>query len=357
MPVQYTSIVDEHHAVRRAAGLFDISHMGEFVVRGAMVSEFLNYALTNDVQKLVPGQAQYSLLCNETGGVVDDLYVYRLEQDHFLLVVNASRIAADWDWMQGLVDTWPGAGQVELRDESSEYAAVALQGPKARDFVCEVVQGGSIHGTLVASVVELGKNQSAGFVFQGAPVLVARTGYTGEDGFEFVAAPDVIVKLWDALLTAGAPHGLKPAGLGARDTLRTEACLPLYGHELNDTVTPIEAGLGVFVSMDKGEFVGRPVLAQQKELGPARKCVAFRMQGKAAPPRAGYAVWQAGEAGVRLGDVTSGVPSPTLGVGIGMAYVPTAQSKPETIIEIEVRGRRYPAVVNRKPLYRRPPAA
>ena len=353
MPVQYTSIVDEHLAVRSAAGLFDISHMGEFIASGPGAEAFLNHTLTNDVRKLATGQGQYSVLCNERGGAVDDLYVYRTKDQEYLLIVNASRIAADWEWLQTQVDHAPTRDGFKLRDASAEFGAVAGQGPRVAEFVNRVIPGGSIGGTLAAHVTELRKNQIGGFVFRGVSLLVARTGYTGEDGFEIVAPAEHIEAVWSALLETGAAFGLKPAGLGARDTLRTEMCYPLYGHELNEDTTPLEAGIGFCVALDKGDFVGRAVLAEQKASGVARKYVAFRMTGKSAPPRPGYAIWSEGKDAQPLGQVVSGTQSPSLGVGIGLGFVPAASAAPDTRIEIEIRGRRAPAVIVPKPIFQR----
>lgn len=353
MPVQYSSIVDEHLAVRSAAGLFDISHMGEFIVSGPGAEAFLNHTLTNDVRRLAVGQGQYSVLCNDHGGAVDDLYVYRTKDQEYLLIVNASRIAADWDWLQTQVDHAPTRDGFTLRDASVEFGAVAVQGPRVAEFVNRVIPGGSIGGTLAAHVTELTKNQIGGFVFRGVSLLVARTGYTGEDGFEIVAPAEHLEAVWTALLETGAASGLKPAGLGARDTLRTEMCYPLYGHELNEDTTPFEAGIGFCVALDKGDFVGRPVLAEQKAKGVTRKCVAFRMTEKSAPPRPGYAIWSAGKDARPLGQAVSGTQSPSLGVGIGLGFVPAASAAPDTRIEIEIRGRRAPAVILPKPIFRK----
>ncbi len=353
MPVQYTGIVDEHLAVRSAGGLFDISHMGEFIVSGPGAEAFLNHTLTNDLRRLASGQGQYSVLCNERGGTVDDLYVYRTKDHEYLLIVNASRIAADWEWLQNQVDHAPTPDGFKLRDASAEFGAVAVQGPRVAEFLNRVVPGGSIGGTLAAHVTDLRKNQIGGFVFRGVSLLVARTGYTGEDGFEIVAPAKHIEAVWSALLETGAAFDLKPAGLGARDTLRTEMCYPLYGHELNETTTPLEAGIGFCVALDKGDFIGRSVLAEQKAQGVARKCVAFRMTEKSAPPRPGYAIWSAEGEAEPLGQVVSGTQSPSLGVGIGLGYVPAVKAAPETAIAIEIRGRRFPAKIVAKPIFRR----
>jgi aminomethyltransferase len=357
MPVQYTSIVEEHLAVRHAAGLFDISHMGQFAVKGPGAAAFLNHALTNDIRRLTVGQGQYTLLCHPDGGVVDDLYAYCTREHEFLLIVNASRIGADWDWLQTLVDHAPTHDGFQLRNVSSTHAAVAVQGPQVATFLGDVIPGGSIGGVLASRVTDLAKNQIGGFAFRGTSLLVARTGYTGEDGFEIFAEAAHIAELWDALLTGGAPHGLRPAGLGARDTLRTEMGYPLYGHELTADTTPLEAGLGVFVAFDKGDFVGRASLEAQKAAGLRRRCVAFRMTGKSAPPRPGYPIWLPVPDALVVGTVASGTQSPSLGTGIGMGYVPTTYARPGQPVEIEIRGQRAPALVVRKPIYQRPTPA
>lgn len=349
MPVQYTSIVDEHHAVRRAAGIFDISHMGEAWVRGPRAEAFLNATLTNDVRKLCVGQAQYTLLCRDDGGVVDDLYVYRTGAEEYLLVINASRADVDVDWMQRRLAGFEGGG-AEVEDASGVMAAVAVQGPAVVAFIGSVFPGPSTGGARVGSVLDLKKNELGCWPLDGVDAWVARTGYTGEDGFEVVVPSGAVEGVWQRLLDAGRPHGLVPAGLGARDTLRTEMGYPLYGHELDEATTPMEAGLGYFVSWDKGEFAGRTVLARQKSDGVGRKCVAFRMTGRSAPPRPGYAIWSGGE---KVGVVVSGTQSPSLGAGIGMAYVPPALSAPGTALEVEIRGTRHAAEVARKPLYKK----
>ncbi|MEI7535082.1 MAG: glycine cleavage system aminomethyltransferase GcvT [Verrucomicrobiae bacterium] len=350
MPVQYSSITDEHLAVRHAAGLFDISHMGEVTVNGAGSVEFLNRTLTNDIRKLASGQGQYTLMCNERGGVVDDLYAYRLSVDVYLLIINASRIEADVAWLKAQAANFTG-GEVSLTDASHHYAAIALQGPRVREFIAAVIPGASASVFKVGSVTDLKKNEIAGFHFDNSNILVSRTGYTGEDGFEILGPDSAVQHLWDKFLAAGAPFGIKPCGLGARDTLRTEVCYPLYGHELDEQTTPIEAGVGFFVALDKGEFNGRAVLAGQKADGPKKKLVAFRMTDKSAPPRPHYPIWANGES---VGVVVSGTQSPSLNVGIGMGYVPAALAKPDTKIEIEIRGRRFAAVVVPKPIYKKP---
>jgi aminomethyltransferase len=350
MPVQYTSITDEHLAVRKAAGIFDISHMGEVTVSGSGAAEFLNSVLTNDIRRLAPGEGQYTLMCNERGGVIDDLYAYRLSGEFFFLVINASRIEPDVAWLQAQAAKYPHRSELQLTDASHNYAAVAVQGPCVKEFIDACIPGASVSGMRVNRVTELKKNQIAGFHFEQGGVLVSRTGYTGEDGFEIVGSDEAIRHVWDTLLTAGHAFGIKPCGLGARDTLRTEVCYPLYGHELDEQTTPIEAGLGYFVAFDKGEFNGRSVLAEQKANGTKKKLAAFKMVGKSAPPRPHYPIWVNG---VNAGIVTSGTQSPSLGIGIGMGYVPAEFAEPDTKIGIEIRGKRFEAVVVSKPIYKK----
>jgi aminomethyltransferase len=350
MPVQYSSIVDEHLAVRNAAGIFDISHMGEICVSGPSAAAFLNHTLTNDIGKLGVGQGQYSLMCNERGGVIDDLYVYRLADEEFLVIINASRIDADWDWFQEQYESSAVSGQIRIRNCSDEFGAVAIQGPRVVEFINNVVPGGSISGTFVTKATDLKKNELGTFVFDAAHVYVARTGYTGEDGFEIVAPAEIIEAVWTRALAVGHQGCLQPAGLGARDTLRTEVCYPLYGHELDEDTTPIEAGVGFFVALDKGDFVGRSVLAEQKANGTKKKLAAFKMTGKSAPPRPHYSIWADG---TKAGEVASGTQSPSLNIGIGLGYVPPQFAKPGMKLEIEIRSQRAPAEVVAKPIYRR----
>src|SRR6185369_4330689 len=254
MPVQYTSIVDEHNAVRNAAGIFDISHMGEVTVSGPRAEAFLNGILTNDIRKLTPSLGQYTLMCNEQGGVIDDLYAYKLSDQVYLLIINASRIEPDVAWLKAQWNAFAGKEDVRLTDASHNYSAVAVQGPCVKDFINEVIHGASISAMRVGLVTDLKKNEIGGFKFNGGSVLVSRTGYTGEDGFEIVGEEKPIQAVWDKILQVGASCGIKPCGLGARDTLRTEVCYPLYGHELDEQTTPMEAGVGFFVALDKGDF-------------------------------------------------------------------------------------------------------
>jgi aminomethyltransferase len=351
MPVQYTSIMDEHQAVRTAAGIFDISHMGEVTVSGAAATEFLNHVLTNDIRKLAPGQGQYTLMCNERGGVIDDLYAYQLSDGVYFLVINASRIPNDVAWLQARAQEFKQRGlDLDLTDASHNYSAVAVQGPRVKEFINDCIPGAAISAKRVACVTDLKKNEIGGFPFNKGCVLVSRTGYTGEDGFEVMGEGAAIQRIWDTVLAKGAACGAKPCGLGARDTLRTEVCYPLYGHELDEHTTPIEAGVGFFVSLDKGNFVGRNVLVEQKAHGTQKKCVAFKMTEKSAPPRPGYPIWANGSS---VGQVVSGTQSPSLNVGIGLGYVPTEFAKPGTVLEIETRGRRSAAVVVPKPIFKK----
>jgi aminomethyltransferase len=353
MPVQYTSIMDEHQAVRHTAGLFDISHMGEVLISGPGAAAFLNRTLTNDISKLAVGQGQYTLMCNERGGVIDDLYAYRLAEQEFLLIINASRIEADVAWLEQQLAGFSQRREVKLENASDAMGAIAVQGPRVVEFIHQCFPGPSTGGTTVAQASDLVKNQIARFRWADGTVWVSRTGYTGEDGFEAVAPVEMIEAIWNRVLAAGQPRGLKPAGLGARDTLRTEVCYPLYGHELDENTTPIEAGLGFFVAMDKGDFTGRPVLAEQKAKGTGKKLAAFKMTDKSAPPRPGYAIWSTGPAAAAIGAVASGTQSPTLGIGIGLGYVPPEFAKPNTPLGIEIRGKRAAAVVVPKPFYRK----
>ena len=339
MPVQYSSIVDEHLAVRRAAGVFDISHMGEVSIEGSGAADFLNSVLTNDIKKLAPGHGQYSIMCNERGGTIDDLYVYQLTEQQYLLIINASRIDVDVDWLQK-----KAAGRnLKLENVSDAMGAIAVQGPRAAASM----------PTCFPGTDKLVKNQVATLNHEGKTIHVARTGYTGEDGFEVVAPAEIIEKIWTRVLAAGHAHCAQPAGLGARDTLRTEVCYPLYGHELDENTSPIEAGLGFFVALDKGDFIGRNVLAEQKANGVKKKCVAFKMTDKSAPPRPHYAIWSTGPKALKIGEVVSGTQSPSLGIGIGLGYVPPEFSAPGMTIEIEIRGKRSPAEVVKKPIYQK----
>ncbi len=331
MPVQYAGITQEHLAVRSGCGIFDISHMGEFVVSDADAGAWLNRQLTNNTAKLSPGQGQYSLLLNETGGVIDDLIVYRLADDRWFLVVNASMIAEDCAWLASRLPEG-----VTLHDESAAFAGMAIQGPNA-PAVFTAMTGAELPPR--NGIRELSTPQGV--------LIVCRTGYTGEDGFELFCQAADGVAWWDRALAAGAV----PCGLGARDTLRLEMGYPLNGSDLSPSRTPLEAGLGFFVDMEKGDFTGRAVLAAQKAAGIPSKLAGLRMTGKTPPPRAHYPVFHDGQ---QVAELASGGVSPSLGDGIGMAYLPASLAAPGTPLEIDIRGKRWPAEVVKKPFYRRP---
>ncbi len=331
MPVQYTSILEEHAAVREHVGLFDISHMGEVLCAGPNAERVLNHLLTNDVRKIDLGQAQYTVMCTESGGVIDDLIMYRVEPSVYLMVINAANIDKDFVWMNSHV-----SAPVVLENRSDKMAALALQGPAAPIVLTSGQHIGHFH-------VE---RQT---VF-GRTCWVARTGYTGEDGFELLCDAADVTELWTRLLDTGRPHGIRPCGLGARDTLRLEMCYPLNGSDMTEQTTPIEAGLGKFVSFDKGEFIGRAALVEQKDKGVSRKLIAFRMTAPSPPPRPHYPIL----AGDRtVGEVTSGTLSPTMGTGIGMGYVEATAAQVGAPIEIMIRGKKYPATIEKKPLLKR----
>ncbi|HUA67556.1 MAG TPA: glycine cleavage T C-terminal barrel domain-containing protein, partial [Candidatus Saccharimonadales bacterium] len=275
---------------------------------------------------------------------------YQLSAEVYLLIVNASRTQEDIAWLKARQGKFPRRGELALSDASHHYSAVAVQGPRVREFIAHCVPGASVAARRVYCTTDLKKNEIGEFCFEHGGVLVSRTGYTGEDGFEIVGGGEAIQHVWNKILQVGEPFGIKPCGLGARDTLRTEACYPLYGHELDEETTPIEAGLGFFVSLEKGEFIGRKILAEQKANGVKKKLVAFEMTDKCAPPRPHYPVWANGS---KVGTVTSGTQSPSLGIGIGMGFMPPEFSKPETKIEIEIRGKRFAAVVASKPIYKK----
>ena len=353
MPVQYSSIIEEHLAVRNNVGVFDISHMGQFIVDGAGGRDWLNRMLTNNVDKLEVGMGQYTFLLNDRGGIIDDLIVYRIDEQKYLLVVNAARADEDFAWLQNHLNEMrsldrPGgetAASCNLTSRSSDFGAVAIQGPRTM----------ALFHALFGKDIELpARNHIADVPFDATSVSVARTGYTGEDGIEVFFPANDAVTFWSAALERGKPlksHGIKPCGLGARDTLRLEMCYPLNGSDLSPERNPIEAGLGFFVDLAKPDFVGRDALLKTKEFGPREKLVPFRMKEKGPPPRPHYAVFRKGE---RIGEVTSGTLSPSLNWGIGMAYVSSAHAKIGVEIDIEIRAQKFPATVEKKPLYRKP---
>ncbi len=342
MPVQYTGVIEEHRAVREAAGLFDVSHMGEVRVAGPGAEDFLQSLTPNDVSKLEDGQAHYSALLTERGTYVDDLLIYRMGPEEYLVVVNASNRAKDFRW---IADRARGAEGVEVEDLSDRYALLALQGPKAVEILRPLA---SLPGE-GATLDDVKVYRFARGEVDGVPAILSRTGYTGEDGFELYLDPADAPRIWDRLLEAGEEHGLVPAGLGARDTLRLEAGMALYGHEIDDTTTAWEARLGWTVKADKGDFVGREALLAQKEKGVERRLVGFEIVGRGIA-REGHLVMRGDEA---VGRVTSGTWSPTFEKALGMAYVPVELAEPGTEIEIEVRSRRLPARIVETPFYRR----
>lgn len=332
MPVQYTGVIEEHRAVRTAAGLFDVSHMGEVRLRGVGAEAFLQRLTPNDVSKLVPGRAHYSGLLTESGTYVDDLLIYRLAPEDFLVVVNASNAGRDFEWIASRAE-----GSATVTNVSDDYALLALQGPKALEILAglssEKIAGLKYYGFTEGEVAN-------------THALISRTGYTGEDGFELYLAPEDAPRVWRRLVEAGA----SPAGLGARDTLRLEAAMALYGHELDETTTPFEAGLGWVVKLDKGDFLGRDALVAQKAGGTPRKLVGFEVQGRGIA-RQGHGVVSDGGA---VGTVTSGTWSPTFEKALGMAYVPPDLAAAGTALTLDVRGKALPAVVVELPFYRRP---
>ena len=336
MPVQYSGIVDEHNAVRNAAGLFDISHMGEFHVKGKDALAFLQYVATQDVASIKPGLANYSLLCRPDGGIVDDIFIYNLF-DRYLVVVNASNVDKDFAWMRGQL----GGFEAELTNESDRTGMLALQGPAAEAILARAtdvdVAGMPFHGL------------ATGTLLGDIPALIARTGYTGEDGFELFVDNDRVGKLWDGLLELGRDAGLKPCGLGARDSLRFEACLALYGHEIADDINPYEAKLGWVVKLDKGDFVGGDALRQFKQAGVGRKLVGFEMVERGIA-RGGYAIRAVD--GTPAGYVTTGMPAPSLGKNFGLGYVPPALAIEGAEFDIIVRERPVRARVVKTPFYK-----
>jgi aminomethyltransferase len=339
MPVQYASILEEHRTVRSAVGLFDLSHMGEVEVRGRRAADFLGHAVVSDPSTLSDGQAQYSMLCQDDGGIIDDLIVYRLDGERFMVVCNASNREAV---IAQLTDLHARDGEdVELEDRSDQVGLVAPQGPAAASV---------LSGLTDVNLDAVGNYHAAEGTVAGVPAIVARTGYTGEDGFELFCDADRTREVWEAVASAGQPAGLRPCGLGARDTLRLEAGMPLYGNELDRDTNPFEAALGRVVKLEKGDFVGRDALEAVKDSGPVRKLIGLQMVDNAIP-RAGYEV-RAG--GAPVGRVTSGTLSPTLGTKIAMARVAAETAGLGNAFEVVVRDRPYRAEQVKLPFYRRP---
>lgn len=339
MPVRYGSELAEHRAVREAAGLFDLSHMGEIEVAGAEAGKALDYALVGNLSTVKVGRARYSMLCAEDGGVLDDLVTYRTGEERFLVVANAANVAVV---ARALTERAEGFDAV-VTDKSDQYALIAVQGPRAAEIVRAISD---------ADLDSLKYYASMPATVGGIDVLLARTGYTGEDGFELYCEPAQAPALWNALTEAGEEFGLLPAGLACRDTLRLEAGMPLYGHELTAETTPFDAGFGRVVKFEKeGGFVGRDALAKHAEDVPARKLVGLAGTGRRAP-RAGYSVIGPDGASV-VGEVTSGALSPTLGHPVAMAYVDVEHGEPGTALHVDVRGKNLPVEVVALPFYRR----
>ncbi|RCV51494.1 glycine cleavage system aminomethyltransferase GcvT [Marinitenerispora sediminis] len=338
MPLRYGSEAGEHRAVREAAGLFDLSHMGEIHVRGPQADALLDHALVGHLSAVAPGRARYTMITAEDGGVLDDLIVYRLAADDYLVVANA----ANSDAVAAALRERASGFDAEVADESAEYALIAVQGPRAAEILAPLTD---------ADLSDIRYYAGYFHTVAGHPVLLARTGYTGEDGFEIFLRPGSgAAAVWDALSAAGEPHGLVPAGLSARDTLRLEAGMPLYGNELTTEVTPYEAGLGRVVKLDKpGDFVGRAALAARARSGPSRTLVGLVARGRRVP-RQGYTVLREDQP---VGVVTSGAPSPTLGRPIAVAYVDAGVDTATGAFAVDVRGRAEPVDVVELPFYRR----
>jgi aminomethyltransferase len=330
MPVQFGGITYEHHAVRSQAGMFDISHMGKFTLSGRDVLTQIQKLVPSDLSRLQPGQAQYTVLLNPQGGIIDDLIFYFQGDDRWVVIVNAATAQKDRDWMLA------NLSGIEFQDLSDTQALIAVQGKKAVEYLSAIVDqdlsGVKAFGHLEANVL-------------GQPAFLARTGYTGEDGFEVMLAPEAAIALWQSLLNSG----VTPCGLGARDTLRLEAAMGLYGQDINETTTPLEAGLGWLVHLDtKGDFIGRAVLEDQKQNGVKKRLVGLQMQGRNIA-RHDYPISFEGK---EVGIVTSGTLAPTVGQAIALGYVPTELSKPGQQVEIGIRGKNYPAIVVKRPFYR-----
>lgn len=333
MPIQYTNIVDEHNAVRNDVGMFDVSHMGEVFVSGRDAEKFVNHIFTNDVAGMPDGKILYGMMLREDGGVVDDLLVYKLyEKGKYLLVVNAANIAKDVQWIESQAKGF----DVEISDDSEFWGEIAVQGPSSEKKLTDILR--------LTGLSELEFYTFREFEWKGKRLIVSRTGYTGEDGFEIYAVNEAIVDIWTLLQKAG----VKPCGLGCRDTLRFEAGLPLYGHELDDSTTPIEASLGMFVKTDKVEFIGKEVVERQKVEGVDKKLVGIEIFDKAIP-RAGYPVLD--EHGVQIGEVTTGYHSISLDRSICMAFVDKAHSALDTPVQIQIRKKVFPGKVVKRRFY------
>ena len=326
MPIQYTNIIDEHQAVRQHCGVFDVSHMGEVLVSGKDAERYVNHVFTNDVRNIPNGKILYGMMCYEDGGVVDDLLVYKMADDKFFLVINAANIDKDWAWIQQQSKGF----DITLDHQSDQYGELAIQGPEAEQ--------------VMEQVLGIPCKELVFYTFKTIDdIMVSRTGYTGEDGFEIYAAPDAIRTYWDQLMAAN----IKPCGLGCRDTLRFEVGLPLYGDELSESITPIMAGLGIFVKLDKEEFIGKDALARQKAEGAPKKLVGIELHDKAIP-RHGYAVIKDGNI---IGEVTTGYHSISTDKSVCMALIDSAYAALDTDVEIQIRKKTFPGTVCKKRFY------
>jgi len=337
MPVQYRGVIEEHRAVRTGVGLFDVSHMGEIEVTGVRALDLVQYITSNDASKLVAGRAQYAGLMTPRGTFVDDLLVHKMADDRYFLVVNAANVDKDYAYICAQAPAFAG---VTVTNRSDEFAQIAIQGPLGASVLQPLTS---------ARLDEMKYYRFVEAEVMGLPAIVARTGYTGEDGFEVYLATEHAPALWDRLLEAGAGSGIAPCGLGARDTLRFEACMHLYGNDIDDTTTPLEAGLEWIVKLDKGAFLGREALQRQLTSGVTRRLVGFEMKGRGIA-RHGYPIFAGGE---EVGQVTSGTHAPTLGKALGLGYVPVALAAPGTAVDIDIRGQRVAAEVVPTPFYRR----
>lgn len=327
MPIQYSSIIEEHNAVRHDCGVFDVSHMGEVTVKGPDAERYVQHIFTNDVSKIAKGQILYGMMCYEDGGTVDDLLVYKMADNDFFLVINAANIDKDWQWMNDNAKDF----DIQLVNRSEDYGQIAVQGPNSEKVVEEVL-GLECHELTFYTVKTIGD------------IIVSRTGYTGEDGFEIYASHNYICECWDKLMESGR---CKPCGLGCRDTLRFEVGLPLYGDELSADISPVMAGLSMFCKLDKEEFIGKEALARQKADGVERRLIGIELEGKAIP-RHGYAVVKDGET---VGEVTTGYHSISTDKSVCMALVKTQHAKLGTPLEIQIRKKTFPGVVVKKRFY------
>lgn len=339
MPIQYSGVVDEYYAVRRAAGLFDVSHMGRITVRRAEALSFLQRVTTNDVAKLAVLESHYSMICNPNGGIKDDIFVYRLESDEYLLCVNASNRAKIVEWLEAQ----RGSAAIEMTDRSSALAQLALQGPRSLDILVRLG---------IAALPTIKPRRCLRADVHGTSILITRTGYTGELGYELYLPANEAMTIWNVLLQVGKDLGLKPAGLGSRDLLRLDMAYLLYGNDITEETTPIEASAEWTVSLEKGDFVGRHVLLRQQREGCTRRLVAFELREKGVP-RHGCRI--CAPDATPIGEVTSGNLSPWLQKGIGLGYVPSAYTAIGTPLHIDVRGKMLPATVVKAPFYRRSP--